>query len=269
MGRLRVESGKEIYFEHHRGERTVVLSHGWGMGCRVWDDTVASLADAGYGAVAYDHRCCGASDKDFTDVSIESLGADLAMLCRHLNLERPVLNGWSLGGAVVVDAGARLGSGLGGLVLTGGATPRYTQAEGFPHGGLPEDVAATVGALRTDRVNFLRTLYFDGVFAADVGEAVKQRAWQIALEASPAADASLGALAGLDQREAMAGLACPALVVAGGADGVVPADIGRFAAETLPDAELAVFDDCGHAPFLEDRDRYHSLLLDFLARRLT
>ena len=269
MGRLRVEFGKEIYFEHHPGRGTVVLSHGWGMGCRVWDDTVARLVDAGFGVLAYDHRCCGASDKDFADVSIEALGADLAMLCRHLRLERPVLVGWSLGGAVVVDAGIRLGEGLGGLVLTGGASPRYTQAEGFPYGGLAEDVAATVAALRADRVNFLRTLYFDGVFAGDVGEAVKHRCWQIALQASPAADASLGALAVLDQRQGMAGLDCPALVVTGVEDGVVPADIARFAASTLPDAELVEFEGCGHAPFLENREGYHTALIDFLTRRLT
>ena len=267
MGRLRVEADKAIYFEHHPGERTVVLSHGWGMGCRVWDDTVARLQDAGFGVVAYDHRCCGASDKDFADVSIEALGADLAALCRHLALEQPVLNGWSLGGAVVVDAATRLGADLGGLVLTAGATPRYTQAEGFPYGGLPADVAATVDALRADRVNFLRTLYFDGVFARDVGEAVKQRCWQIALEASPAADASLGALGGLDQRAAMANLDCPALVVVGAADGVVPAAIGRFAADTLPNGKILEFEDCGHAPFLEDADRYHAGLLEFLGGR--
>lgn len=269
MGRLRVEGDKEIYFEHHPGERTVVLSHGWGMGCRVWDDVVARLQDAGFGAVAYDHRCCGASDKDFEDVSIEALGADLVALCRHLALEQPVLNGWSLGGAVVVEAAVRLGANLGGLVLTAGATPRYTQADGFPHGGLPADVMATVAALRGGRVNFLRTLYFDGVFAQDVGEAVKQHCWRIALKASPGADASLAALATLDQREAMAGLDCPALVVVGAADGVVPASIGRFAADTLAHAELAEFEGCGHAPFLEDPERYHSALLNFLGGKLS
>ena len=271
MGRLSVEGDRQIYFERHSAapgqQRTVVLSHGWGMGCRVWDNTVARLVDAGHGVVIHDHRCCGQSDKDFADVSIEALGADLAALCRHLKLDRPVLNGWSLGGAVVVDAAARLGAdAVGGLVLTGGATPRYTQGEDFPHGGQAEDVAATVAALRADRVNFLKALYFDGVFARDLGADVKDWCWRIALQASSAADASLGALAGLDQRGAMAGLSCPALVAIGGRDGVVAPEIGRYAAQCLPNADLMEFDDCGHAVFLEDADRYHAALLDFLGR---
>ena len=134
MGRLAVEGDRQIHFEHYGGgsKPTVVLSHGWGMGCRVWDNTVARLVDAGHGVVIYDQRCCGQSDKDFADVSIEALGADLAALCRHLRLAAPVLNGWSLGGAVAVDAAARLGNEVGGLVLTGGATPRYTQGGGLP-----------------------------------------------------------------------------------------------------------------------------------------
>ena len=265
MGRLSVEGDRQIYFEHYPGTgRTLVLSHGWGMGCRVWDNTVARLVDAGHGVVTYDHRCCGQSDKDFADVSIEALGADLTALCQHLALDRPVLNGWSLGGAVVVDAAIRLGDNVGGLVLTGGATPRYTQGEGFPHGGQAEDVAATVAALRADRVNFLKTLYFDGVFAKDVGDDVKDWCWRIALQASSGADASLGALAQLDQRDGMAGLACPALVAVGGQDGVVVPEIGRYAAGCLPNAELVDFEDCGHAVFLEDANRYHGALLDFL-----
>jgi len=55
-------------------------------------------------------------------------------------------------------------------------------------------------------------------------------------------------------------------VVAGANDGVVPAEIARFAADLLPDSELVAFDGCGHAPFLENREGYHTVLLDFLAR---
>ena len=265
MAQLTVAGDRRIYFEHYLGGRTtVVLSHGWGMGCRVWDNTAARLQDAGHGVVVYDHRCCGASDKDFADVSVAALGGDLVRLCEHLQLERPVLNGWSLGGAVVVDAAARLGGNLGGLVLTGAATPRYTQAEDFPHGGQTEDVVATVAALRADRVNFLRALYFDGVFARDPGEAVKDWCWRIALQASPGADASLADLAQLDQREDMARLTCPALVAVGVEDGVVSPGISRDAAQRLRQAELLEFKGCGHAVFLEDPERYHSALLNFL-----
>jgi pimeloyl-[acyl-carrier protein] methyl ester esterase len=264
MGMLTREAGRQIYFEHYAGlGPTVVLSHGWGMGCRAWDDTIARLTDRGHAVVAYDHRGCGRSDKDFRDVSIDALGSDVVALCTHLGLDAVVLNGWSLGGAVVVDAAAKLGAKLRGLVLTVGATPRYTQAEGFPHGGRAEDVAATVAALRAGRIAFLKGLYFGGVFAAPVSEDVKQRCCQIALEASPGADASLGALAQLDQRALLPKIAAPALVVVGARDGVVPADIGRAAAKLLPNARLCELD-CGHAPFLELPDAYHAALFDLL-----
>jgi non-heme chloroperoxidase len=267
MAYLNIDGQRRIYYEHYPADRpTVVLSHGWGMGCRVWDGTVARLQDAGVGVVTYDQRGCGQSDKDFPDVSIEALGSDLAALCRHLSLTAPVLNGWSLGGAVVIDAAARLGSSVAGVVLTCGATPRYTRTDDFPFGGTAADVAATVAALRADRVNFLKTLYFQGVFARDVGDAVKHWCWQIALQASPGADASLAALANLDQRALMAHIDAPALVVAGANDGVVALDIERFAARQLRNAELFEMADCGHAPFLEDAATYHDVLLRFIAR---
>ncbi|MBM4382525.1 MAG: alpha/beta hydrolase [Deltaproteobacteria bacterium] len=266
MVMLTRESGRQIYFEHYAGRGpTVVLSHGWGMGCRAWDDTIARLTDRGHAVVAYDHRGCGRSDKDFADVSIDALGSDVVALCTHLGLAAVVLNGWSLGGAVVVDAAAKLGAKLRGLVLTVGATPRYTQAEGFPHGGRAEDVAGTVAALRAGRIAFLKGLYFGGVFAVDVGEDVKQRCWQIALEASPGADASLGALAQLDQRALLPKITAPALVVVGARDGVVSPDIGRAAAKALPNGRLCELD-CGHAPFLELPDAYHAALFELLGR---
>ena len=265
MAYLNVSGERRIYYEHYpAGRVAVVFAHGWGMGCRVWDNTVACLQDAGIGVVTYDQRGCGRSDKDFPDVSIEALGTDLAALCGHLSLAAPVLNGWSLGGAVVIDAAARLGSSLAGVVLTCGATPRYTRTSDFPYGGSPADVAATVAALRADRVNFLKTLYYQGVFSRDVGDDVKHWCWQIALQASPAADASLAALASLDQRALMSRIDAPALVVVGANDAVVAPDIERAAARHLRNAQLLEMHGCGHAPFLEDPVAYHAALLRFV-----
>lgn len=265
MTRIQVAESKEIYYEYFVGAGpAVVLLHGWGMNTRAWDDVIAHLCDQGRQVVAIDQRGCGQSDKDFADVSIEALGDDTVAVIEGLGLSSVVINGWSLGGAVAVDAAGKLGNKLAGLVLTGGATPRYTQAEGFPHGGTADDVAGTVAALRTDRMNFLQGLYFDGVFAKPVSEFVKTQAWQLALQASPAADASLGALAHIDQRDTMAALQAPALVITGTEDGVVPADIARFAAELLPAGQLLEMPGCGHAPFIEDAPAYLSALNEFL-----
>ncbi|MGA1371493.1 MAG: alpha/beta fold hydrolase [Pseudomonadales bacterium] len=267
MSRLTVDCGRTLSYEAYclgTNRPTVLLSHGWGMSARAWDDVTANLCDAGFPVVVYDHRGCGQSDKDFDDVSIAALGSDVVALCDHLQLTSVVLNGWSLGGAVVVEAAARLGSRLSGLVLTGGATPRYTQADGFPHGGTAADVAATVAALRSDRVGFLHGLYFQGVFAAPVSDVLKQRMLALALEAGPAADASLGALAEIDQRAILRELDVPALVITGDQDAVVPPGIAAFAADLLPRGELVVMPGCGHAPFAEDRAGYLAHLHRFL-----
>jgi len=262
---LDVDGGRRIYYEYVPGSgHTILLSHGWGMSCRVWDNTSALLANAGFGVLAYDHRACGGSDKDFTDVSIAALGRDVVALCDAADLDTVILNGWSLGGAVAVDAAVRLGSRVRGLVLTTAATPRFTRTGSFPHGGTAGDVEATVKALRADRATFLHGLYFDGVFAMDVGEPVKRWAWQLALQASPAADASLGALAELDQRESLRALPIPALVFVGTEDGVVSPEIGRAAAELLPAGRIVELAGCGHAPFLERPDAYHRELMSFL-----
>lgn len=265
MGYLATEGDRRVYFEHHAGSgRTVVLSHGWGMSGRAWDTVVPALLDNGNAVVTYDHRACGQSDKDFADVSIDALGSDVVALCDHLGLDRVVLNGWSLGGAVVVDAAGKLGGRVAGVVSTVGATPRYTQADGWPYGGTAEVVAATVGALRPDRATFLHGLYHGGVFAVDVPVQVKDWCVSIALQAAHTADASLGALATVDQRDILAGLAAPFLAVVGAKDGVVDPGIGRAAAELAPNGRLVEFAECGHAPFLEDGDRYRAELVAFV-----
>lgn len=263
MATLNVDGDKAIYYEHYSGSgRPVVLVHGWGMSCRVWDTVLPVLLDAGHEVVSLDHRGCGASDKDFTDTSIAAIAADVVGLVDHLRLDRPVVNGWSLGGAVAAEVAGKLGERLGGLVLTCGATPRYVQDVDYPHGGTPADVEATVAALRADRATFLANLSA-AVCHADVGQAVVDWMWQIFMQTSPSADAALGSLASLDHRALLPTITAPALVIGGTHDAIVPIGIARTAADLLPSATFAEFEASGHAPFVEENARYCDELVRF------
>ena len=65
---------------------------------------MAKAAAAGHRVVLIDHRGCGESSKDFADMGIEAIAGDVVALVEHLGLSKVVLNGWSLGGSVVVAA---------------------------------------------------------------------------------------------------------------------------------------------------------------------
>ncbi len=265
MARLVVEADREIYYERYNigGGRPVMLIHGWGMSVRLWDSVLPALLANGNEVVSFDHRCCGSSDKDFDDVSIDAIAADAVRLATKLDLRGIAVNGWSLGGAVAVAAAAGLGDRAACLVSTGGATPRYVKGDGWDHGGTLDVVQQTIGALRTGRAGFLHALA-EGVCHADVGASVVEWMWQIFMQASPRADESLLNLAEIDQRGTVEGLQIPALVMCGDHDAIVDPEIGAACARMFADGKLVRFAGSGHAPFLEEQDKYCSELVDFI-----
>jgi pimeloyl-[acyl-carrier protein] methyl ester esterase len=264
MSYLTREDNKQVYYESHgAGDSAVVLIHGWGMSGRTWDPVVPALRDAGHRVVLIDHRGCGQSDKDFADLSIAAIAGDVVALVKQLGLSSVVLNGWSLGGAVAVEAADRLGATCRGLVLTCGATPIYVQKPDFPHGGTEEDMAGTLAALAADRVNFLEGLS-RVVCVKEVGPNIEHWFWQIFLQASPLAGHSLGELAHIDQRQQLAGLDMPVLSFVGSEDGFVAPPICRWVGDNHPNAKVVEFEGVGHAPFIEEQQAYTAELLSFL-----
>jgi len=265
MGWLTTEGERRIYFEHYPGRRIpIVLLHGWGMSCRVWDTTLVALRDAGHGVITFDQRGCGASDKDFAEVSIATSAADAVAILDRLGIERAVVNGWSLGGAVAVAAAQRLGGRCAGLVLTTAASPRYTQAPDFPYGNPPGSTAQTVARLREDRATFLLDLT-RAICAKPPTPALEQWMWSLFMQAAPSADAALAELDQLDQRTVLAALEVPVLAIVGALDVVVAPDVCREAARIARRGRVVEFAESGHAPFVEEGARYRAVLLEFLS----
>jgi non-heme chloroperoxidase len=264
MSRLDVENGKQIYFEDYAGpKRPVVLIHGWGMSVRVWDYNLPALQDSGHRIVGLDHRGCGSSDKDFDDVSIAAIAADVVRLVRERGLEKPVLVGWSLGAAVAVEAAAALGDDAGGLVLVGSTSPRFSQTDDWDIGADEEAATQTAIGLRTDRANFLYGLS-QAVCKEDPGEPVVDWMWSIFMQTSANADQTLAALAEVEHRKLLPTLNLPVLLCSGPDDQIVDHQTSVRADELLPNSRLVNFEKSGHAPFLEESERFDDELASFL-----
>ena len=267
MAYLTRNGGRRVYYEDHGTEaKSVLLIHGWGMSTKAWDTVLPALRSAGYRVVLFDHRGCGRSDRDFADMGIAAIAGDVVDLVETLALDDVVLNGWSLGGAVAVEAAKRLGSRCDALVLTGGATPIYIQKPDFPHGGSEADLEATLAGLSADRVTFLEALSH-AVCAKEVGEFVERWLWHMFCDASPLARDTLAELGTLDQRATLAQLNLPILSFVGSEDGFVDPAIGRWLKANHPQVQLIEYEGVGHAPFLEVTDQYNKDLLAFLATR--
>ena len=78
----------------------IVMIHGFGSNQQIWNLQVPYLSDLGYSVVTYDQRGHGASDKEATCDSIDTLIDDLKDLIDGLHLENPILVGHSMGASV-------------------------------------------------------------------------------------------------------------------------------------------------------------------------
>jgi pimeloyl-ACP methyl ester carboxylesterase len=58
----------------------------------------------------------------------------------------------------------------------------------------------------------------------------------------------------------------PSLVVSGRHDNLCPLAAAELVAASMPGAELAVFEQSGHCPFLDETERFNEVVERFVAR---
>jgi 4,5:9,10-diseco-3-hydroxy-5,9,17-trioxoandrosta-1(10),2-diene-4-oate hydrolase len=60
-------------------------------------------------------------------------------------------------------------------------------------------------------------------------------------------------------------ITAPSLIFWGQQDRILPVAYAHVAEEKIPDAQLHIFDPCGHFPQLERPEEFNSIVLKFLA----
>src|SRR3989441_400283 len=115
-GTITTPDGVRIHYETAgKGRPALVLVHCWTCDSSFWKDQIARLAKNRQ-VVTLDLAGHGSSGRTRTEYTMQAFGQDVKAVADELKLDRMVLVGHSMGGAVILEAAKLLGSRVVGLV---------------------------------------------------------------------------------------------------------------------------------------------------------
>jgi len=234
----------------------VVLSNSLGTDFAMWDPQVASLAHS-FRVVRYDQRGHGKSAVTPGPYSIARLGQDVVGLLDALAIERAHFCGLSLGGMTGMWLGIHAPSRLRRLVLANTAARI----------GNPDNYNTRIEKVRTGGIASVSQAvlerWFTPSFIAEHPDRIA--AMRQMMERTPV-DGYVGCCAAvrdMDQRDEVALIGAPTLVIAGMHDLATPAADGRVLADRIKGANYVELDGA-HLSNIEAAPAFTAALMDFL-----
>lgn len=266
--------------EGPRDAPVVMLLHGSNADLHTWQPWVENLR-GDYRVIRYDQRGHGltgpAADGDYRR---EAFIADVDLVVDALGLERFVLGGNSMGGAIAMGYAMAHPERLAGLVLVDASgVPMDHRNEGAADAGEDEGGGNILFTLaRLPGVNALvasitpRSLVEQSLSQSVSNQAVVtpeavDRYWEL-LRYPGNRTATLDRFAIPREeyaREDVARVAVPTLVMWGEEDALIPFSAAAWYQDALPDAELVHYPGIGHLPMEEAPERSVADLREFLA----
>ena len=240
----------------------IIFIHGL-LGSRLdWDAQLSSPALAHHRLITYDLRGHGLSGKPTAAQAYHEgrrWAEDLATVIAASHARRPVLVGWSLGGVVISNYLAAFGDGaIAGAVYVDGVIELKPELL-VPHPEVYRDMTAADLRTHLDGERAFLGLCFrtppdPATFARLLANAALA-SWDMQREV-PTMTVDTAGLGGMRK---------PVLLLSGAQDALlrVKPTIAR-AGELNPHVQSKLYEDSGHAPFLEEPERFNRDLASFV-----
>jgi pimeloyl-ACP methyl ester carboxylesterase len=252
-------NGAAFYYEERGDGAPLVLIHGGLASSSQWGPVASELAGS-FLVITPDSRGHGRSTNPRAELSYGLIADDVAAQVEALGLERPVVGGWSDGGQVTLELGARH-PGAASALIVGAAYPDLEQ------GGLRDTHRALLGAddegiPDLDHLDAELGEFADEIKALHPGGAER---WQSLVRQTATMWLDYEGL-GPDEVEA---IQTPVLVLAGDRDDLISLDLAVSLYRALPQAELAICPSLNHdGPTPERGPILASLIGDFARRHI-
>ncbi len=269
------ENGQPLKLHYNdvgQGEQVVVMLHGSGPGASGWANfhrNIEPLVNVGYRVILLDCPGWSKSDSILSTGSRSDLNARcLKAVLDQLNIAKVHIIGNSMGGHSAVGFALANPEMVGKLILMGGGTGGASNFVPMPTEGIK-----LIGALYRDpTVENLKRMM--NVFVYDASslteELYQQRLTNIlarrdhlenfvkSLQVNPKQFS--------DYSARLPEIKAKTLVIWGRDDRFVPLDIGLRVIWGIPNAEMHIFNQCGHWAQWEHAETFNQMVKDFLAR---
>ena len=259
------------YNDAGEGAETVVMLHGSGPGASGWANfnrNVEPLVAAGYRVILMDCPGWSKSDPIVCTGSRSDLNARaLKGLLDAIGLERVHIIGNSMGGHSAVAFALANPARVGKLVLMGGGTGGPSQFVPMP----TEGFKLLQGLYRDPTIENLKKMMAVFVFdSSSLTEELFQARLDNMLSRREHLDNFVKSMAVNpkqfpDQGARLSEITAPTLVIWGRDDRFVPMDLGLRLLWGMPNAELHIFNRCGHWAQWEHAAKFNRMVRDFLA----
>jgi sigma-B regulation protein RsbQ len=230
----------------------MLFAHGFGCDQNMWRFVAPEFEDE-YKVVVFDHVGAGRSDASAYDAvkygSLHGYAADVLEICRELELHDVVFVGHSVSAMIGVLAAVEEPARFGRLVLIG-PSPRYIDDEGYVGGFTREDIDGLLESLDSNYLGWSQAMAPVIVGNADRPELGEELSNSFC-RTDPAIAKHFARVTFLsDNREDLARLDVPALVLQCREDAIAPMEVGAYVEQSLPSGRLVVLDATGHCPNL-------------------
>jgi len=240
----------------------VVLIHGHPFNRTMWRPQAAALTGAGYRLITPDLRGYGDSDTVAGTTLFPGFADDLAALLDHLELDRVVVGGVSMGGQITMEFQRGHAARVRALVLADTSPVAETEeGKAFRNRLADRLLAEGMGGYADEVIDKMLAAY-------NVTEmpqvAAHVRDMMCTTDPAGAAAALRGRAERPDYRATLAAVTTPTLVVVGADDVYTPPADAHGIGRLIPHATVTVVERAGHLPNMEQPEAFNTALLGFL-----
>lgn len=255
MGHYTEVGDLNMYYVESGSGRPLVMVHGGTVANSMWDPIVPML-ETHFRVIRPDNRGHGRTNNPRGELTYPQMADDIAALCRALDLEKPLIFGFSDGGQIALEIGMRYPE-LAQALVIGGAIYRLEGADYslFKSMGIEGSGEVNFAQFESTQPGWLEMLQVTHVSSGD------PTYWRTLLLQSSALWWTP-----LDySAEELQQIVAPSLILLGDRDGIAPVQQALDMYRMLPAAELAIIPNTTHMATLTPLCM--QIVLDFLLRQ--